>query len=390
METFPVMDAANNVASMLRTEVLEDVGQAESIHLAWDELAKAAGRPFCAPAWMLAWWRNTRPKKARLRVIAVFEGERLIGVGPFFSSRTSGGLDELRFLASRTSVRAEPLAEVGREDEVARALVETMAALKPRIDLLMFEGVPTLSRWPSLLSEGWSGGKSFKHRAYPTLAPTLDLRNRDYESWFASRTSHFRQEARRRRRHLQERGAQFKLAEGAEDVVAALDAFFLLHHSRWNQRGGSRVLTERVQAMLLDAALALVQEKRFRIWTIEVEGEVISAHIFLAAGGEVAYWLGGFDDEWAKFGPAIQTVLKALEHAWEQGDERMDFGAGAQDYKYSFAEGQDVLESVTIAPRRSRYPLTRVQLVPRLARESLSVRLSEDTRERLNRLRRKR
>jgi CelD/BcsL family acetyltransferase involved in cellulose biosynthesis len=65
----------------------------------------------------------------------------------------------------------------------------------------------------------------------------------------------------------------------------------------------------------------------------------------------------------------------------------MDFGAGAQDYKYSFAESQDVLESVIIAPKTSRYPLTRLQLVPRLAREAVSTRMSPELRERLNRLR---
>jgi CelD/BcsL family acetyltransferase involved in cellulose biosynthesis len=373
---------------MVRGELLEDVTQAEGVQAAWDRLATDSKRPFCAPAWMLAWWRNARPPRARLRVIAVFEGDELIGIAPFFSVQTRGGIDELRFLGSRVSVRGEPLSASGRERDVAGAIVETLRGVRPKIDLVLFEGVPTLSRWPILLCEHWTdGSEPYKHRAYPTLAPTLDLTGRTYDEWFASRPSHFRQEARRRRRHLEQRGAEFHMAETAEEVVDGLDAFFRLHLSRWQQRGGSRVLTGRVQAMLLDAALALLTETRFRIWTIAVEETIVSAHIFVAAGGEVAYWLGGFDEGWAKFGPAIQTVLKALEHAWSQGDTRMDFGAGAQDYKYSFAESQDVLESVMIAPRGTRYPVTRVQLAPRRLRETLSTRMSADLRDRLNRLR---
>jgi CelD/BcsL family acetyltransferase involved in cellulose biosynthesis len=373
---------------MVTAELYDDVLTVERLQPAWDELAKAAARPFCSPAWMLAWWRNARPERAELRVVGVFDAGSLIGLAPFFTIRTHG-VDELRFLGSRTSVRGEPLAEQGREEDVARAVVQLLGSSKPRIDVLLFEGIPTTSPWPTLLCKSWSGtGEPYKHRAYPTLAPTLDLTGGDYERWFMSRPSHFRQEARRRRRHLEQRGAEFHLAEGAEEVVAALAAFHRLHNSRWRERGGSRVLNDRVQAMLLDAALQLIDETRFRVWTIAAEGRIVSAHVFIAAGGEVAYWLGGFDDEWAKFGPAIQTVLKALEHAWEQGDVRMDFGAGAQEYKYSFAEGQDVLESVTIAPRNIRYPLTRVQLLPRRMREAASTRMSPELRERLNQLRR--
>ena len=373
---------------MATAQLIEDVVEAEAIHEAWDGLAQASQRPFCSPAWMLAWWRNARPGQARLRIVVVRDGGELIGVAPFFSIRALGGINELRLLASRTSVRAEPLAKPGTEEEIAAATVDLLRSVRPRPDLVLFEGIPTTSRWPLLLYNAWhSGAAPFRHRAYPTLAPTLDLRGREYEQWLRSRPSHFRREAFRRRRLLEQRGAVFRLVEDLSEVAGALDSFFRLHHSRWQQRGGSSVLTEGVQAMLLDAALVLVREGRFRIWTITVADEVISAHIFIVAGGEVAYWLGGFDQEWAKYGPAIQSVLKALEHAWEQGNLRMDFGAGAQEYKYSFAEGQDVLESVMIAPRASRYPLTRIQIAPRLVREYASMRMSAGLRNRLNRLR---
>jgi CelD/BcsL family acetyltransferase involved in cellulose biosynthesis len=143
------------------------------------------------------------------------------------------------------------------------------------------------------------------------------------------------------------------------------------------------VLNPRVEAMLEDAAEELVRDERVRVWTIAVDNEVISSQIFIAAGGEVAYWLGGFDDAWSKLGPSIQTVLRALEHAWSVGDSRLDLGAGAQEYKYSFADGQDVLEWVTIAPRAPRYPLTRLQLMPKHARERFALRLNPETRKRL-------
>ena len=78
----------------LRAEVLEETAQAESIQIAWDALAKEAGKPFCAPGWMLAWWRNARPDRSRLRIVTVLEGQDLIGIAPLFSRRAHTGLQE--------------------------------------------------------------------------------------------------------------------------------------------------------------------------------------------------------------------------------------------------------------------------------------------------------
>jgi CelD/BcsL family acetyltransferase involved in cellulose biosynthesis len=369
---------------MLRGRLLDEIGATEEVREGWDALAVAAGRPFCAPAWMLAWWRHVAPRRAKLRIVAVFDGSDLVGIAPFFSSRTRGGLVQFRMVGSRTSVRLEPLAVEGMEKNVASMVAAEFLAAGPAPDLIVLEGVPTRSPWPNLLAEAMEGpGKPFKHRSYPTIAPTLDLRGRDYEKWFASRPSHFRQEARRRRRRLEEKGAVFGLAEDLDEARVGLDAFFRLHHSRWEARGGSGVLDGRVEAMLREVAQDLVEEGRFRIWTIAVDEEIISSQIFIAAGGEVAYWLGGFDEGWSKLGPSIQTVLKALEHAWSVNDERLDLGAGAQEYKYSFAESQDVIEWVTIVPRAVRYPLTRLQMIPQHIRERLGVRLNPETRARL-------
>jgi CelD/BcsL family acetyltransferase involved in cellulose biosynthesis len=369
---------------MLRGRLLDEIGATEEVREGWDALAVAAGRPFCAPSWMLAWWRHVAPRRAKLRIVAVFDGSELIGLAPLFSSRTRGGLVQFRMLGSRTSVRLEPLAVEGREKEVSETVATALSVAGPRPDLIVFEGVPTRSPWPGLFADAMGGpGKPFKYRAYPTIAPTLDLRGRQYEDWFGSKPSHFRQEARRRRRRLEEKGAVFRLAETLGEAERGLDSFFKLHYSRWESRGGSGVLDARVEAMLSDVATDLVEDARFRVWTIEVDDEIISSQIFIAAGGEVAYWLGGFDESWAKLGPSIQTVLKALEHAWSVGDTRLDLGAGAQEYKYSFAESQDVIEWVTIAPRALRYPLTRLQLIPRHMRERVAIRLNPETRARL-------
>jgi CelD/BcsL family acetyltransferase involved in cellulose biosynthesis len=81
------------------------------------------------------------------------------------------------------------------------------------------------------------------------------------------------------------------------------------------------------------------------------------------------------------------TILAAIEHAYSIGDERMDLGGGGQDYKYRFADGQDVLASKIVVPRRSHYPFARAQSMRTRVRLAFADHLSQDEKRQLRRMR---
>ena len=121
----------------------------------WDRLAVLRRQPYCAPAWMLAWWRHASPPGARLAVVIVTDDERVIGVVPLFQRRTLTGLREARMLG--TGHRVDPLAEPGREHEVATAAAEALQSLPERPSTIFLSRGDAASPWP------WSAG--------PRLAP---------------------------------------------------------------------------------------------------------------------------------------------------------------------------------------------------------------------------
>lgn len=93
----------------VRAVVFDDVAELTPHLPAWDSLAVERGQPFCAPGWMLSWWKEARTGDARLRVVLVFEGSELVAVGPFFA-QVAFGLVELRLLAAGFSHRIGVLA----------------------------------------------------------------------------------------------------------------------------------------------------------------------------------------------------------------------------------------------------------------------------------------
>src|SRR3954465_7824669 len=89
--------------------LIEDPAALERVRAGWDELAAACARPFCAPAWQIAWWRHVGAARGgSLRVAAVLDGGRVVAIAPCFTERERG-LAVYRLLGAGTSSPVEPL-----------------------------------------------------------------------------------------------------------------------------------------------------------------------------------------------------------------------------------------------------------------------------------------
>jgi CelD/BcsL family acetyltransferase involved in cellulose biosynthesis len=353
---------------MASVETIEDLAAAEALAPAWDELAVGCSLPLCAPGWMLAWWKHIAPRGSGLRILAVRNGPQLLAIAPWFVQRDARGRVDLRFLGAEMSDRVDILCQPGHEREVARALREALRALQPRPDLVAFEAVPSSSQWTRLLASGLSGRlwlARYRNSARP--APCVMLPSGTPEEWMASRSSNFRSQMGRLRRRLEkQRGAVRQITDPIE-VQSAVDSLLALHAGRWEGRGASKLTQPGVAEMLREAATALGPD-RLRLWTAEIDGEPISVQLFLAAGGEVKYWNGGWSEEHADLKPSMLTILAALTDAISRGERRLDLGAGSHPYKQRFANSEDPMTWEGVIVRGRRWPRTRAEFMPIMLR----------------------
>jgi CelD/BcsL family acetyltransferase involved in cellulose biosynthesis len=353
--------------------LIEDTDGLEALRGEWDALAVAAARPYCAPAWMLAWWRHVGGSRGSLRAVTVHDEGRLVGLAPFYAERRLGRPTRYRLLAADMSHRIEPLAEPGSERAVAEAIASVLAQARPRPALVSFESVDAASGWPALLAGAWPGsGRPSLRTQFTRAALTVRLEGSSFEDWLARRSRKFRGYSRRNTRQLEERGAEFRLARSEQELDEALAQFAELHHRRWEGRGGSVALTGDVERMLAEAGRELLAEERLRLFTVVVDGKPIASNLFVAAGGEVAYWNGGFDADWSELQPSLRGVEAAIKDAIGRGERRLDLGGGTEQYKYRMADDEGQLETTLLLPPGPRRGLTRLQLAPRaLARRAL-------------------
>ena len=123
----------------------------------WDALALAAGNPVAAPASVIAWWRHVAAPDAEPRVVALRDRGALVGVAPFYLSRSRRGVREARLMSSDFGVCVQPLALPGREWDLAGAIGEALASSQPSPDLLAFGPMTLALVWPAGLQELCAG-----------------------------------------------------------------------------------------------------------------------------------------------------------------------------------------------------------------------------------------
>ena len=350
--------------SLINTSVIEQRPLLGETLSSWDALAIASSRPYCAPGWMLPWWDHLRPEGSSLRSITVRKGSEFIGQLPLCLSRDRWGIVSGHLLGHDTSSYSEPLAVVGRERQVAATVTSTLSGRGERVDVLSLTGIPHDSPWPRLLQEAWPGPRPRLSLVSTMQAPFVDVPPGGFDEWFSGRSRNFRQQARSRTREFLRRGGRFVRAASAGEMLSGLRDLERLHLVRWSVRGGSQALVPGVIQMLTQACGELGPD-RIHIWTAEVSGGAVAAALFVSAGQQMHYWLGGFDEAWASLSLSVLLLVEAVRYAAEMGYGRVSLGPGAQPYKYRLATGEERLDWVDLLPVNMRTPYVSIVQSPR-------------------------
>jgi CelD/BcsL family acetyltransferase involved in cellulose biosynthesis len=355
-------------AGRLAAELVDDAARLDAVRAEWDALAVADERPLAAPSWLLAWWRNMAPEAARLRAVLAWDGDRLAGIAPFYGVRRRG-LEELRLLGTGMSVRNAPLAVAGWEAPVATAVAQALARAAPRPSVVHLDQIDAGSPWPELLARGWPGPVPPRRmREKGAAAPTVQLAGRTFDDWMASRGTRTRRNLRKAQRKADELGATMRVATTPDELRRALEAYHRLHRLQWGSR--SPLSGEGGLRMMLEAGTELLPQGRFRAWSLEHEGAVITCCIFVTAGREVAAWSYGWDPAWADLSPGLLGLVAGFRDGFDLGARRVDLGEDELVYKPRLADRDDPIAWDRLYPRDARYPLVLAVTLPERARRA--------------------
>ena len=366
---------------MVSAELADELTQVEALKTEWDDLAIACRAPVAGPAWALAWWRYVAPAGLGLRVVAVREHRRLVGLVPLYVEPSR--VVAYRLLANSYASALTPLAIPGREHEVATAAAHLLNDAEPRPDRVDLGPVPAFSPWAEAFREHWpTRMRPLSLRTRSQTVATIDIEGRTFDEWLAERDSRMRANGRRRQRRFTELGGTYRYATAAS-LRADLNRYAALHALRWVERGQSRYLAlgERLIPFFEAVAGDLIGQHRFRLLMLELGGEPICAEISLCAGGEVASLTAGWDPRHGRLSPARLALLYSIEEACRLGERRIDLSWGNLEYKQEYANAVDavVWDSLVVPSTRlvRSLPPALPAVANRRLRESLKRVLSD-------------
>ena len=354
----------------LATEVITDLARASELTREWEALAVAASKPVAGASWVLGWWRHVAPEQTVARVIVVRDGERLVGMAPFYLASQRRGVAEYRLMASDFGACMEPLALPGRERELGEAIAIALSSTAPRADVIGFGPMPIASPWVDAVRESIPGRLgALVRRTRMEGAPIVELREPDFESWFQTLGSKLRRDLRRSERSFEEAGGTVRWTD-ASTLRDDAQSFARLHAGRWESRGWSRLadLGERLPDWVVEVVSPLIDEGRAGLCVLELDGEPICIDLHFSAGEEVVGVNVGWDQAHAKLGPAKLVLLRVIERAYANGAARVNLGNGTLSNKVRIANSDDPAAWTSVLAPRPRLPLAYAAIAPVLAR----------------------
>jgi CelD/BcsL family acetyltransferase involved in cellulose biosynthesis len=286
------------------------------------------------------WWHHLG--EGELLILAVRDGEELVGIAPLFATGNPQGQ---RVLATVGCVEVSDYLDLivaqGREEEVYSALVNYLAGSgAPAWDVLdlcnTHQDSPTLSVLPTLAeARGW-----VVSTARDDVCPIAKLPG-TWEEYLQTLEGKQRHEIRRKLRRASAQAAlSWYVVDSERDLEAEVEDFLDLMAASTPDKAA--FLTPRMRDFFRHLARVAYDAGWLQLVFLEIGGRKAAAYFNFIYNNRVLVYNSGLDwRSFPKLGAGIILTAYCIRQAIEQGREVFDFMQGGERYKYQFG-GQDV------------------------------------------------
>ena len=295
-------------------------------------------------AWQMAAVRHLHAG-ARLRVIVIHAGTRLIAAAPLVEVRRRG-ITWLE-LPGAASLH-EPASLLADGPDALTALCRAISAQRAPVVLRRLDGngpthgaLAALKRGRFVLASP-SGGSCLR----------VEIRG----TWqdFLRRMSGSRRNAmQRKRRLLEQHGAvsMERLVPEPASVPHALRAAFEVEARSWKGAARSAVL-QRPDSLgfFLDLGCRFAAEQRLEVRLLRVGDSVAASQVGILQGERWWELKIGYDPRFAKCSPGMLLGIEGLRDAFERQLEAHEFLGSEAPWQRPFATGERVLETLVLYP----------------------------------------
>jgi len=342
-------------ADPLVVSVLSSASDFEELQEEWDDLLGRAreASPFISWDWQQAWWK-CYGKGQPLLLHAVRRGSRLVGILPLYRQRVGivPGLacDKLRFVGTGGDTSPDyldALLDPDGEEETAAALVNHVLDGRGW-DALWLSDVREHSLLGAALQAALARRRERLHIGPSTRITFLPLAA-SWETLLAGLDAHWRQEVRRRRRRLEERGARCVLLEDPAKLDVAFDRLGELHRLRWTRRAERHSFsTPEYLQFHREVMRRFLKRGWLRLFALQLGDQAIAMRYCFRFRHEVFAFQSGFDPAYDRLSPGSVLMSHVVEHSIREGARVVDMLKGEYPHKKSWSTEQRTTTSLRV------------------------------------------
>jgi CelD/BcsL family acetyltransferase involved in cellulose biosynthesis len=180
-------------------------------------------------------------------------------------------------------------------------------------------------------------------------SPVLPIEGRTFEEYLADRSRNFRQQVRRRERHLvRDHGLSYRLTEDPDRLEQDMRTMIRLHTARW-WRGESIAFEGSRMPFHLDFARRALEKGWLRLWTLELGGRPAAMWYGLRFGAVDWFYQSGRDPALDHLNVGFVLLCHSIRCAIEDGQREYRLGSGDEAYKQRFTDHHPNLETVAMS-----------------------------------------
>jgi CelD/BcsL family acetyltransferase involved in cellulose biosynthesis len=318
--------------------------------------------------WIWTWWEliGKRGLGNRLYVVLMRDDSGvLVGIAPFYSKlRFLPIVRQLNFLGSGMSDYHDVLAQSGSEGVVSQILYDHLAhtASWSVADLNQLREGGILRRNAPDVSAGlvW---KDLVQEECPYLSlPDASDGTERWDDLLKLYSKKMRANVRYYDRALDRiYSVKRHVASSSSEVKQGLEALFVLHQRRWNQRWLPGVFySKSARKFHLRAATKLQKNGYLRLHSLQLDDCIEAVLYCFSVKGTTSYYQGGFEPTLAKLSLGSVITGLAIRLACEESSKTFDFLRGDEPYKRRWTLGSSAWNHRRIIARKDffLYPFT--------------------------------
>jgi CelD/BcsL family acetyltransferase involved in cellulose biosynthesis len=320
-----------------QVQVVRDEAGLRHLENSWNRLLNESGGGsiFSSFQWNMAWWQAFG-QAHRLYVLVATDTEGQVqGIAPLMVQE-AGSRRKLAFIGHGLSDSGDFVLRAHDPQPVILAIFSYLHQHRREWDLLDLDEVPPYSPLVGWLQDEELDGLHLiqlprTDSPFITIPPTWE----DYTRAL-SRKPRYHMETYTRR-FVEETGAFFRVITAEADVPEGIARFYQLHLARWATKPEALNPEHRDPAFLPfleNVCRRAARAGSLRLTELCVGDTAIASWISFLVNGRWNGYMTGFDPAWSNWRPGKILHGFVMRQALAEQARELDFGRGAEDYKY--------------------------------------------------------